>query len=240
MEFYFDDTHWAIRYLVADTGGWLPGRKVLISPYAMAQVSIEQRQIAIHLTKQQIQDSPSIDNDKPVSRQFEEDYYGYFGWPIYWAGPYTWGYSPFVSHISTKALQDYESYKGSDLTGKAWNPDLRSTRHVTGYAIQAVDGEIGHVEDFTFNDETWEIRYLVVGTKNWWPGKRVLISPQWIDRVSWTDSNVLVRLTRDAIKEAPEYTDETLLSREYEISLHGHYNLKGYWVGEPLAKVHVL
>ena len=97
-EFYFDDHHWTIRYLVADTGNWLTGRQVLISPYALVAVDKEKQHITVDLTKKQIENSPSLDSDKPVSRQFEESYTGYFGWPIYWAGPYmhrscNWQYS---------------------------------------------------------------------------------------------------------------------------------------------------
>ena len=95
-EFYFDDQHWAIRYLVADTGNWLTGRKVLISPYALGAVVNEQQHIVIELTKKQIEDSPALNSDKPVSQQFEESYYGYYGWPMYWRGPYMWGSYPYL------------------------------------------------------------------------------------------------------------------------------------------------
>ena len=87
-----------------------------------------------------------------------------------------------------------------------------------------MDGEIGHVEDFIIDDETWAIRYLIVDTHNWWPGKKVLVSPQWIERVSWGERKVFVNLSREAIKQSPEYTDESLLTRDYEIGLHRHYN----------------
>ena len=90
-EFYFDDRHWTIRYLVAETGTWLADRQVLISPYALATVNKEEHNIAVELTKKQIKDSPSLDSDKPVSRQFEQAYYGHYGYPTYWGGPYSWG-----------------------------------------------------------------------------------------------------------------------------------------------------
>ena len=65
---------------------------------------------------------------------------------------------------------------------------LRSANKVTGYRIGATDGDIGHVEDFIIDDETWEIRYMVVDTQNWWPGKKVLVAPQWIGRMLSTGS----------------------------------------------------
>jgi len=230
-EFYFDDRHWAIRYLVVDTGNWLMGRQVLISPYALIAVSKEKQQIAIDLTKKQIEDSPSLDSDKPVSRQFEEAYYGHYGWPTYWSGSNLWGAYLYIA-------RDPEKRRASTQDEKAWDPHLRSTHDVTGHHIQAADGEIGHVDDFIIDDETWAIRYLIIDTRNWWPGKKVLISPQWIERVSWSESKVFVNLPRETIKQSPEYTDDSLLTRDYETRLHRHYNRQGYWVDEPTAKDH--
>jgi sporulation protein YlmC with PRC-barrel domain len=230
-EFYFDDRHWTIRYLVADTGNWLPGRQVLISPYALGAVNRDEQDIVIDLTKKQIEESPTLNSDKPVSRQFENTYYGYYGYPMYWTGTYMWGFSPFI-------VRDPEKRRESTQGEEAWDPHLRSTHEVTGYHIQADDGEIGHVEDFIVDDETWAIRYLVVGTRNWWPGKRVLISPQWIKRVTWSERKVLVNLSRETIKRSPEYTEESLPTRDYEIGLHRHYSRQGYWVDELAAKEH--
>jgi len=116
---------------------------------------------------------------------------------------------------------------------------LRSTDEVTGYHFVALDGEIGHVDDFIIDDETWAIRYLVVATKNWWPGKRVLISPKWIENVSWEEREVAIGLSRENIKAAPEYTDESLLTRDYETGLYGHYNREGYWVDELMPSEYI-
>jgi len=227
-EFYFDDRHWTIRYLVADTGNWLTGRQVLISPYALRDVNGEQQHIAVNLTKKQIEDSPSLDSDKPVSHQFEQAYYGFYGLPTYWGGPFAWGYYPYPE-------RDREKWKASTQGKQTGDHHLRSTRAVSGHHIQALDGEIGHVEDFIIDDGTWAIRYLIVDTHNWWPGKKVLVSPQWIERVSWGERKVFVNLDRETIKESPEYTDVALLTRDYEIALHGHYNRKGYWIDELAA-----
>ena len=230
-EFYFDDKHWVIRYLVANTGNWLADRLVLISPYALGAVKKEDQQIAIDLTKKQIEDSPSLNSDKPVSRQFEEVYYGYYEWPAYWDGPYSWGIYPYI-------VRDRDQWKKTNSGEKAWDPHLRSTREVSGYHIQATDGEIGHVADFIIDDETWAVRYLIIDTRNWWPGKKILISPQWIERVSWSELKVFVNLPRETVKRSPEYTEESLLTRDYEIGLHRHYNRQGYWVDEPNARKH--
>jgi sporulation protein YlmC with PRC-barrel domain len=230
-EFYFDDRHWTIRYLIADTGNWLAGRQVLISPYALVAVIRKEHHITTDLTKKQIEDSPPLNSDKPVSRQFEDAYYGHYGWPVYWSGMYMWGSSPYV-------VRDREQWKRSTQARKEWDAHLRSTHAVSGYHIQATDGEIGHVEDFIIDDETWAIRYLIVETHNWWPGKQVLISPKWIERVSWKKSKVFVNLSREMIRQSPEYREESVPSRDYETGLHLHYNRLGYWIEEPGAKEH--
>jgi len=228
-EFYFDDHHWAIRYLVADTGNWLPGRQVLISPHAMGSISKEKEHIAIELTKKQIENCPPLDSDKPVSRQFENAYYAYYGWPMYWAGTDMWGPYPYImrNREAPKEANERESESGLNL---------RSTHDVSGHHVHAVDGEIGHVEDFIIDDEMWAIRYLIIDTRNWWPGKKVLVAPQWIDHVSWSERTVFVNVSRESIKQSPEYTEGSPPTRDYETRLHGHYNRQGYWVDEGVAR----
>ena len=227
-EFYFDDRYWTVRYLVADTGNWLSGRQVLISPYALGAVDPEAKDIVVNLTKKQIEDSPSLESHEPVSRQFEDSYYGYYGMPGYWGGPLSWGR---YAYPTTDRDKWGDFVKGEH----AWEPDLRSTHDVSGHNIQATDGEIGHVVDFVIDSETWAIRYFIAETRNWWPGKKVLISPQWIDRISWSESKVFVVLTRETIKRSPEYTEDALLDRDYETSLYRHYNRQGYWADELVA-----
>lgn len=221
-EFFFDDRHWAIRYLVANTGEWFSFKQVLLSPYALLAVNMEKHNIAVNLTRKQIEESPAWDSDKPVSRQFEEVYYGHYGWPTYWNGPYMWGYYPYP-------MRDSDKWIKSAQDEKTWDAHLRSTIDVTGHHIQANDGEIGHVEGYIIDDETWAIRYLIIDTRNWWPGKKVLVSTQWIERVSWPESKVFVNLSREAVKKAPEYTDDSPLTRDYEATLHKHHDTKGYW-----------
>jgi hypothetical protein len=230
-EFYFDDHYWTIRYLVADTGGWLTGRQVLISPYALGPVKRDEQHITVNLTKKQIVDSPSLASDKPVSRQFEETYYGFYGWPMYWGGANMWGAYPYIAH-------DRETWRESAHGEKTWDSRLRSSHDVSGHYVHATDGEIGHVDDFIIDDETWAIRYLVIDTKNWWPGRQVLVSPQWIERVSWSESSVFVNLSREAIRQSPEYKEEALITRDYETALYHHYNRGGYWVDDTTAREH--
>lgn len=226
-EFYFDDRYWTVRYLVVSTGNWLTGRQVLVSPYAVGSLFSGQRNIDVALTKKQIEDSPTLNSDRPVSRQFEEAYNLHYGWPTYWSGSNVWGFSTSLSP-SQAAVSPIPPHK-------PWDPNLRSTQAVTSYEIRASDGEIGHVEDFVIDSETWTIRYLVVNTRNWWPGKKVLVSPEWIERVSWSDSKVFINQSREAIKSSPEYSEAALLTRDYELGLHRHYGHRGYWVNESTA-----
>lgn len=228
-ECYFDDHHWAVRYLVADTGNWLTGRAVLISPHALSGVNPEARTISVELTKQQIEDSPALNTDVPVSRQFEQAYYGHYGWPEYWGGPYMWGAYPNIERDRSKWRAAMYGTNPPDM-------HLRSTHDVTGHHIQATDGEIGHVEDFILDDQSWALRYLVVDTSNWWPGKKVLISTSWIVSVSWGENKVFTSLSRSAIKLSPEYTDGAPPTRPYETVLHRHYDRPQYWDADVVAK----
>ena len=212
-DFYFDDRDWTIRYLVADTGEWLVSRQVLISPHSLAGVDRDHGSIAVKLTKTEIEHSPSLNRDKPVSRQFEQEYSVFFGSPMYWGFP---------QEPNAKAASGERGMKRGD-------PDLRSTNAVSGHHVEASGGEIGHVDDFIIDDQTWAIRYLIVDTKDWLPGRKVLISPKWIERVSWSEKQVVVALTREAIQQAPEYADSPPLTRDQEIALHRHYNRPGYW-----------
>ena len=228
-EFYFDDKHWTIRYLVADTGNWLTGRQVLISPYSLVSVNKVDENIGVNLTKKQIENSPALDTDKPVSQQFEEDYHGYYAWPTYWGGSDMWGDYPYI-------IRDNKEFKATNQKKKSWDPHLRSSDAVIGNTIQAGDGDVGHVEDFIIDDLTWAIRYLVIDTSNWWAGKKVLVSPKWIDRISWDKKSVFVDLSCESIMKSPEYTDEILLTRDYESQLHRYYNRNIYWKEEPAER----
>ena len=148
---YFDDTSFTVRHLVVDTGGWLGGRKVLISPMALRDIDWGGKRINAALTKAQVEKSPAIDTDRPVSRQHEIEYYGYYGYPSYWAGPYLWGAYPYPYPLSGRATS-LEKERHWDWAGEGGDPHLRSSAAVTGYHIAATDGDIGHVEDFLVDD----------------------------------------------------------------------------------------
>jgi len=230
-QFYFDDDSWAIRYLTVDTGGWLGGRQVLISPMSVVNANWQAKRVDVSLTKKQVENSPDIDTHLPVSRQHEAAYLQYYGYPFYWGGPYLWGPTFNPSSLSAPAVASMQAIP--DSIAREWTDShLRSSEAVTGYHIEAADGEIGHVDGFVVDDEAWAIRYIEVATRNWWPGKRVLVSPAWIERVSWADSRVYAGLSREAIKNGPEYTESMPVTREYEDRLYFHYGRPPYWRNE--------
>ena len=232
--FYFDDQHWTIRYLVVDTGQWLSGRQVLISPFSVREVDWANSRVVVDLSKAQVEASPDIDTHLPISRQAEISLSQHYGYPYYWPGPFAWGADPFPVFVPPppdareEVQEDLEKHESQDQ-------HLRSTDEVGNYAIHAIDGDIGHVDDFLVDDRAWTIRYLVVDTRNWWPGKKVLISPEWIREVSWAQSRVVVALTRDALRNAPEYDPSRPIDREYEGRLYAHYGRPRYWSDRPAA-----
>jgi hypothetical protein len=227
-DFYFDDLHWTIRYIVVSTGIILSGRKVLISPLALAHPAWSPMHIHVKLDCELVKASPSVDLHKPVSRQHETACHQHYGWPYYWQGTGVWGSSPSPRALAASSSKTSARQKSEP----AQDSHLRSTREVIGYHIKATDGEIGHLEDFLFDDETWQIRYAIVDTKNWWPGKKVLLRPEWFERVSWTDREVFSKLSRQAIQQSPEWNPDVPLSREYELRLHKHYGYAPYWTPE--------
>jgi len=230
-DFYFDDQSWTVRYLVADTGNWLHGRQVLLSPCSVKSVEESERIVRFDLSVKQIEETPSIDTDKPVTRQHELEYAQYYGWPMYWYGPALWGPVPYPI-LDRKTVESAGVKAPPEQTA---NPHLRSVDEVTGYHIHTRDGEIGHVEDFVVDAYDWAIRYVVVDTRNWWPGKRVLVSPTWIERISWEEAAAHVDLDRETIREAPGFDPSSPITRPYEASLFEYYGREAYWSREHKA-----
>lgn len=215
VEFYFDDDAWTIRYLVVDTGEWLSSRTVLIAPLALGQPDWERQIFPVKLTKEQVEQSPDFDTTMPISRRQEADLHRYYRWPIYWTG----GGGIIINQVMPRqAIEKQERNAQEEV-----DPHLRSTREVIGYYIQARDGEIGHVEDFIVDDQTWSINYMIVDTQNWLPGRKVLVSPSWIDKVSWLEAKVYIDLSRETVENSPEYDPSVPVDPEYEDQLYDHY-----------------
>ncbi|MDP9310826.1 MAG: PRC-barrel domain-containing protein [Chloroflexota bacterium] len=238
--FLFDDQHWTIRYMIVDTGGWLSGRRVLISPISIRTSSWDKQLIDVGLTKQQVEHSPGIHTDEPVSRQKEAELAQYYGYAPYWGGAGVWGaglypapllyaYPTRPAAMAPPAVPARPTAEQEFGTQERGDPHLRSTEEVIGYTIQARDGDIGQVDDFLVDDETWTLRYMVVDAGSWWSGKKVLVAPEWIGTISWERSSVVVDLTREMIKGAPVFDPYTPVSRNYEAQLYEYYGRPAYW-----------
>jgi len=233
---YFEDETWAIRYLTVDTGGWLGGRQVLISPISVIGVpDWEAKRLDVALTKSQVEHSPDINTHQPVSRQHEIEYFGYYGYPFYWGGSDVWGAAPNPAGLAIPIPASTEAM-AQNAAQESMDSHLRCTEDITGYHVEASDGEIGHVDAFVVDDQAWAIRYIEVATRNWWPGKKVLVSPAFAERVSWEDSKVCFGLTRETIQSAPEYVDSARITRDYEEQLHSYYGWPPYWLPELAQK----
>ena len=240
---YFDDDQWVVRYLVVATGSWLTGRTVLIASAALTAREWDQRALAVNLTREQVRNSPAVDTDRPVSRQQEAELHRHYAWPDYWATPmiasgvgYVAPVPPMTAPTATAARDanypEKSPAKGQSESGTAadaprtsggGDPHLRSAHAVRGYHIEASDGTIGHVADFMIDDATWAVRYLLVDTRNWLPGRKVIVSLARIRKIDWALSSVRVDLTREAIRGAPEFDDSLPVSADYIDRLEAHY-----------------
>lgn len=232
-DFYFDDASWVVRYVIVETGAWHSSRRVLISPFSIGTPDGVAHSLPVSITKQQLQESPSIDLEKPVSRQHEMSYLGHYGYPYYWGGTGLWGEGGYPGMMMTgigyggSEAQFERLSRQAELSNS--DPHLRSCTALEKYHVHATDGDIGHIQGFLLDEKSWAIRYVIVNTSNWWRGHSVLISPEWIGEVSWSESNVTTTLNRQAIKDAPAYDPDVMLERTDEIGIYEHYGRAGYW-----------
>jgi hypothetical protein len=244
-DFYFDDESWVVRYFVVETGVWHANRRTLISPMAMGIPNWPEKLIPAALTQAQVKNGPDIDTDKPVSRQHEMGYLGYYGYPNYWGGGGLWGagmypdmlqggLDPATANSGNRQERRLlrHANKGASETPRKNDLHLQSANSVMRYYVHATDGDIGHVAGILIEEETWAIRYVIVNTSNWWLGHQVLVAPEWVEDVYWAESKLNVALTREAVKNAPEYNSDVPITREHEKLLHAFHGQQGYWATE--------
>lgn len=224
-DLFFDAETWEVRYVVTDTGEWLPGRKVLLPPSVITEKDWGAGVAAVGLTRERVKQSPDIETQKPVSREMELELFEHYNVPMYWgpAGSAIAGGAgvvPAAMEVST----------GETRRVISDSANLRSANAVGRYYINATDGDIGHIEDFIIDDQEWVVRYLAIDTKNWIPARKVLVSPQWVESISWADATVDVNLSREVIKGAPEYDPISPVNRAYEEHLYDYYGRERYWL----------
>jgi uncharacterized protein YrrD len=232
-DFLFDEKTWKLRWLVVDAGNWLKDRKLLLHPSAIEKADVPARALLVKLTRDQVEKSPNIANDEPVSQQMEYRLYGYYGVDPMWGGS-NYGGNPVTMPMAT--------FDGADPSTDAQglhhrgDPHLRSLAEVTGYNISATDGEIGHVESFLIDDESWDVRYLVADTRNWWFGRHVLLSPASVQEIVWEEHRMHLNLTCYKIKGSPPWDAANLLDRAYEQMLQAYYG----WPAKHLPPQHAI
>lgn len=243
-DFLFDDRTWRVRWMVVDTGHWLPGRKVLIHPSAIAPLEVAAPAgdrlrlmsfgpdlvVSVKLTRAQIEASPDIREDEPVSAQMETLVSDYYGWSRMWGTSYfgtnaiTTAVSPppLLGSVVAREMMDIHQHV------QEGDADLRSVAEVRGYHVHAGDGDIGHVENFLADDGNWDIRYLIVATRNWWPGRHVLLAPYTVAGIDWKARRIALNVSRRKVRESPPWDAAKMVDLLTEQQLHGHYGWPGY------------
>ena len=219
-DLFFDDHTWTIRYFIIDTGKWFPGRHVLVAPSSIGEPDWETGTVPINHTMEEIRNSPGIEQDLPVSARERIDHDRYYIWAPFW--------TPIGSEVGGTAFAPVLENRLEERPEKM-NPRLRSVLEVFGYRLWTADDGIGHVTDLIGESGEWIIRYIIAGTRNWLPGRRVLISPSWVKNVDWANSSVEVELTKQQVKNSPEYDPAEPINREYEDKLYDYYGRPKYW-----------
>jgi hypothetical protein len=241
---WFDDDRWTVRYLVVRTGGWLRGREVLLSPAVVRGLNAAREQIAVQLTREQVEKSPPIDSEQPVSRHYESQLHHHYGWAPYWMGADFGTMGPLGVNATTPPEPREPVHEPRD-------PHLRSSGEVRGYGMHARDGEIGEVVDFVVHEKApgrsqvlshplggpgearvggaheddWSIRYLVADTRKWLPGRKVLLAPSWVQAIRWADREIVIDMERETLRTAPEYLGPQAIDKLYEVHLYQHYGV---------------
>lgn len=219
----FDDRWWTIRHLLANTGGWMIEKKVLISPMMINKPDWKTRNIFLNVSKEQIENCPSPSEDEPVSREHERKMSLHYGIPYYWGDAGLWGPAAYPYMVEPVVPENGDGPE-KEFPEQENDNHLRSLKEVTGYDIKARDGNIGHVEDFIMDDDTWALRYVVVDTRNWLPGgKKVILPLTWAESVSWHNAEFEMSLSRDEIENSPEFDPDKPINVEYEARVYDYY-----------------
>jgi sporulation protein YlmC with PRC-barrel domain len=221
-DLYIDTEQWALRYFVVDPGKWTKHRQVLIAPESVDAAEWGSHRLPVDLTRDQISRSPGIETDQPVSRQYEAAMRKHYGWQPYWGMVY-------VDPLGVTALPAPPVLPApiadQELAG---DHHLFSANSVDGYRVLASDGEIGHIEDLIIDERNWAVRYLVVATRNWLPGRKVILSPWWATEIDWREERIHMDLDRESIRNSPPYDPDKTLTLEDAGELHDHYN-RPHW-----------
>lgn len=233
FDFQFDDNRWVVRYVVVELNDLAPGRRVLLSPFALGNADDEAERLTVALTMDQVRGSPDLPLGDPLTRQQETELHNYYGWPFYWDMTSLSGMGPGNLLASYPLIESELDAQASQEEPAAANPPaagddthLHSAEQVFGATLQARDGDIGKLEDFLVDDQDWRILYMVIDTGGWLTGRSVLVAPTWVQSVAWTERRLVVDLKRQTIQESPQYDGAYPLDEEYQARLAEYYNRK--------------
>jgi hypothetical protein len=222
-DFLFDDRDWTVRYVVAETGKWLTGRKVLLPPGKIETPDFSDRRLPVALSKEQIKGSPPLHEHEPLSRQYEIMWFDYYGISEYWLEEDKIG---MTENPTALLVAEQESATASK---KKEETHIFSVAELTGATIVASDGDIGHLADFLVDLKAWKVRYAIVDTRNWLPGKQVCVSITCVEWVDPSKMRVEIGLSKEKIRNSPEYNPVEPMTEEYQVVLHDYYGWPKYW-----------
>lgn len=219
-DFFFSDEDWTVRYMIVDTGPWILGRKVLISPDALAQPVWASKTLPVNLTREQVKDSPDVDLAKPVSREYEENLNQHYMWVTYWTTTPSAPARPL--YFPPNLFKDQER--------KEITSHLRSANEILKYKVKTKEGDVGSVKDFIIDDENWQLGYMVVDIGNLRESeKQILVSLEWLSSIEVSNQKITLSLTQDAIKYSPPFDPTLPVNRQYEEVIYDYYGKPKYW-----------
>lgn len=101
-------------------------------------------------------------------------------------------------------------------------------KKLKGFSINAMDGKAGKLKDILFDDHSYKVRYFVIDTSSWLPGRKILLSPEAVDKVDYDNSVIFFKLTKDTIENSPPLSDHLPVSKQHEQSLTQYYSWAPY------------
>jgi sporulation protein YlmC with PRC-barrel domain len=239
----FDERTWVVRYLVVDAGTWLANRQVLISPIGIAPINWREQSIPVSITRQQVERSPAFDSLQPLTREHEIEYLGHYRFPFYWGGTNIWGSETYPRDLKVPSVgldippfnllrEEQGDFPARESGVMHQDPALHSAIGLKGCRVVASDGDVGHVTDLVFDEDTWAIRYLVVETTDWWQAHQLLIAPQSIDKIDWGDITINLSMVRHEVKAFPHHDPSVKVDRHDEVGAAQPHVSPDYWIVE--------
>jgi hypothetical protein len=225
-DFLVDDRGWYVRYLVGDTRKWLPGRKVLLPPARMGDPDFSGRRLPLSLSKQQIKESPPLEENAPITRQYEVMWFDHYGISEYWLEEDKLGMTENLTAIPVARRESATARQAQEES------HVLSVKEMIGETITATDGDVGHLADLLVDLRDWKVRYAVVDTRNWLPGKQVCVSIACVEWVDHVKDRVGIGLSKEKIKNSPEYNPVVPMTEAYQVVLHDYYGWPKYWEGK--------